>query len=110
MQKCLKLQSCLKMWFSTTVDKMWYAIVAIYAKNLLPSNSIVSWWCFVNDTGEVVKENWQKVTSWVKNAIMQVKYFLNGPMFNLLFYWEKVTSYEKISNKSPAKSKTSKKF
>ena len=40
----------------------------------------------------------------VKNAIMQVTYFLNSPMFNLLFYchvilyWEKVTSYEKFSH------------
>ena len=41
----------------------------------------------------------------VKHAIMQVAYFLDGPMFNLLFfchivsYWEKVTviSYEKYS-------------
>ena len=37
------------------------------------------------------------------NAIIQVKYFLNGPMFNLLFccniilYLEKVASYEKFS-------------
>ena len=39
----------------------------------------------------------------VKNALMQVTYFLNGLMFNLLFYchitlyWEKVTSYEKFN-------------
>ena len=38
----------------------------------------------------------------VKNAIMQVTYFLNGPVFNLLFYchvilyWVKMTSYEKF--------------
>ena len=35
---------------------------------------------------------------------MQVAYFLNGPIFDLLFYchinsyWEKVTSYEKFNN------------
>ena len=40
----------------------------------------------------------------MKNAIIQVKYFLNDPMFNLLFYchnilyWEKVASYEKFSH------------
>ena len=40
----------------------------------------------------------------MKNAIMQVTYFLNGPLFNLLFYchiilyWEKVTFYEKFSH------------
>ena len=37
---------------------------------------------------------------------MQVTYFLNGPLFTLLFcchfvlYWEKVTSYEKFNHKS----------
>ena len=40
----------------------------------------------------------------MKNAIMQVTYFLNGPMINLLLYchiilyWEKATSYEKLSH------------
>ena len=39
----------------------------------------------------------------VNNAIIEVTYFLNGPMFNLLFccnivlYLEKVASYEKFS-------------
>ena len=79
MQKCLKLQSCLKMWFSTTVDKMWYAIVAIYAKNLLPSNSIVSWWCFVNDTGEVVKENDKKWQVGWKMPLCKWNTFWMGP-------------------------------
>ena len=38
-----------------------------------------------------------------KNAIMQMTFFLNGPVFNLLFYcqiilyWEKVTSDEKFN-------------
>ena len=108
MQKCLKIQSCLKMWFSTTVDITWYAKVAIYAKNRFPSHSIVSWWSFVNNTGEVIEYNWQSVTklNGVKNAIMQVTCFLNGRIFNLLFcchivlYLEKVTSYEKFNHKS----------
>ena len=40
----------------------------------------------------------------MKNAINQVAYFLNGPMFSLLFYchiilyWQKLTSYEKFSH------------
>ena len=40
----------------------------------------------------------------MKNAIMQMAYFLNGPIVILLFYrhiilyWEKVTSYEKSSH------------
>ena len=39
---------------------------------------------------------------------MQMTYFWNGPMFNLLFYchivlyWENVTSYEKFSNRLTA--------
>ena len=37
MQLCLKIQLCLKMWFSTSVDIPWYAKVAIYAKHLSPS-------------------------------------------------------------------------
>ena len=42
----------------------------------------------------------------VKIPIMQVAYFLNSPMFNLLFYcyivlfWEKVTSYEKFNSQN----------
>ena len=45
---------------------------------------------------------WQSPVG-VKNTITQSTYFLNGPTFNLLFYcniisyWEKVTSYEKFS-------------
>ena len=54
-----------------------------------------------------MKYNWQSVTKLneVKNVIMQVTYFLNGPMFNLLFcchivlYREKVTSFEKFNHK-----------
>ena len=72
------------------------------------SHSIDSLWNLVNDTGDVMEYDWQKVTklNGVKNAIMQVTYFLNGSMFNLLFcchfvlYWEKVASYEKFNHKS----------
>ena len=45
--------------------------------------------------------------NWVKNAIMQVTYFLNSGMSNFLFYchiilyWQKVTSYEKFSHIYP---------
>ena len=38
MHKCLKIQLCLKMWFSTSVDITWYAKVAIYATNIFPSH------------------------------------------------------------------------
>ena len=43
---------------------------------------------------------------WGKNVIMQVTYFLNDPMFTLLFcchfvlYCEKVTSCERFNHKS----------
>ena len=39
---CLKIQLCLKMWFSTSFDTTWYGEAAIYTKNLLFSLSIVS--------------------------------------------------------------------
>ena len=94
------------MWFSTTFDITWYDEAVICVKNTFLikksfSHSIHSWRSLVNDIGEVMKYNWQSMTklNGVKNAIMQVTYFLNGPMFNLLFcchivlYWEKVTSY-----------------
>ena len=56
-----------------------------------------------NNTGEVTKWNWQSVTqvNGMKNPIMKMTYFLNGPMVNLLLYchiiiyWEKVTSHGK---------------
>ena len=47
----------------------------------------------------------------VKNALLQETYFLNGLMFNLLFYchitlyWEKVTSYEKSNHDSKLQGK-----
>ena len=55
-----------------------------------------------------MEKNWQSVTklNGVKNAIMQVTCFLNGPMFNLLFYWNitlhwgKVNAYQKFKHNS----------
>ena len=106
----LKIKLYLKMWFSTSFDITWYDEAVICVKNTFLikksfSHSIHSWRSLVNDIGEVMKYNWQSMTklNGVKNAIMQVTYFLNGPMFNLLFYchiilyWEKVTSFEKFS-------------
>ena len=55
---------------------------------------------------KLTKCDWGKTLNGVKNALVQVTYFLNGFMFNLLFYchitlyWEKVTSYEKFNHKS----------
>ena len=52
----------------------------------------------------------------MKNEIMQVTYFLNVPMVNLVFYshiklnWEKVTSHENLAAILPLKSRLSGKF
>ena len=42
----------------------------------------------MNNTEEVLDENCQSVTklTGMKNAILQVTYFLNGPMVNLLLF------------------------
>ena len=39
----------------TSFDITWYAEAAIYAKDLLFSHSIVSWWSLVNTTGEMLE-------------------------------------------------------
>ena len=60
----------------------------------------------VNNTGRVTDLNWQCETlvNRMKNAIMQVTYFLHGFMIDLLFichitlYQEKMTSYEKFNH------------
>ena len=55
---------------------------------------------------------WQSWMGW-RMPIMRVTYFLNGPMFNFLFYchlilyWEKVTSCKKLATILPLKSKLS---
>ena len=57
-----------------------------------------------NRVGEGVKLTKCNPDEWMKNAILQVTYFLNGPMISLPFYshiisyWEKVTSYDKYSH------------
>ena len=40
----------------------------------------------MTNTDEMLEQNWKSVTklNGVKNAIMQVTYFLNGPMLNFL--------------------------
>ena len=87
-QHRLKIQSFLKVRFSIS-----------YAKSLLFSHFF-----FFSLIGEVLSKIDKVYQSWmgVKNTIMQVTYFLNDPMFNFLFYfilyWEKVTSYKKLSH------------
>ena len=52
----------------------------------------------------------------MKNAIMEVTYFLNGPVIILMFYchvilyWEEVASYDKIATLLPLKPKLSGKY
>ena len=87
---------------------LWYNVIR-WSSHICKKSSFLSFYSFlflVNNTGKMIEENWQSVTkvNGVKNAIMQVIYFLNGPMFNLLFHchiilcWEKMTSYEKFSH------------
>ena len=100
----LKIQLCLKMLFFTSSDITWYS-------HKPKNSSFLSFYSFLvnfseNHRGSVRECNWQRVTklNGVKNAIMEVTYFLNDLMFNLLYfclivsYWEKVTSYEKFSH------------
>ena len=51
MHKYQKIQLCLKMWFSTSIDITWYAEAVICAKNLFHSCSIVFYWNLVNEPG-----------------------------------------------------------
>ena len=69
---------------------LWYNTIrwsSHICRNLLFSHSIVSQWSLVNNTGEVREWNWQSVTNEVNNVIMKTTYFLNGPMFNLSYYF-----------------------
>ena len=79
-----------------TKDVIFYlAEAAIYAKK----SSFLSFYSFLvkfsKYTGEVTEGNWQSVMTklnGMKNAIMQVAEFLNGPMFyfiGILFYIER---------------------
>ena len=83
---------------------LWYNVIR-WSSHICNFLSVLCEWSLLNNTGKVVEENWESVRklNGVKNAIMQVTYFLIGLMFSLLFYchnilyWEKVTSYEKFS-------------
>ena len=111
--ECLKIQLCIKMRFFTSLDITWYAEAAIQAKNLLFSLYTVSLWRLVNNKGQVLRWNWQSVTkaNGVKNVIMKWRNFLNGPMFNLLFYIErKWLLTRKLVTILPLKFKLSRKF
>ena len=76
----------------------------IYKKSYFLSFSILLF--LVNNTGEVVEQNWQSATrvNGMKNATMQVTYSLNSPVVNLLHYchiilnWEFVTFSDKFSH------------
>ena len=96
----------LKMWLSFSLDITWYVQGALYAKNLLFTHSIDSKWSLVNNTREVIKSD--KV-EWVKNTIKQV-IFLNGSMFNFLFYFILRESDFLLATVLPMKSKLSAKL
>ena len=51
----------------------------------------------MNNTGEVTEQNWQNVTklNGVKNAIMQVTYFLNS-LFLICYFIVNILFYIKV--------------
>ena len=48
---CVKIQLCLKIWFSTFFDITRYAEAAIYTKIFFFSHSIISYWSLVKHMG-----------------------------------------------------------
>ena len=51
----------------------------------------------MKNTRKVIKRNWQSVTqvNGMKNVIMQMTYFLNDPMVNILFYYHIIIYIER---------------
>ena len=102
---CLKIQLCLEMWFSTSVDARWYAEAAKYAKNLLSTLSIVSWWSLMNDRGSVRvkltkcdKIEWSEKCHYASDIPLEWLHVWFVFYCHIILYWEKVTSYEKLSH------------
>ena len=80
---CLKIQLCLEMWFPTSVDARWYSEAAKYAKNLLSTLSIVSWWSLMNDRGSVRV----KLTKCDKVEWSEKCHYANDILFEWLHVW-----------------------
>ena len=81
----------------------WYNVIR-WSSHICKRSSFLSFYSFLVKFSEWHRGSGRvKLTKLhgVKSAIKQVTYFLNGLMFNLLFYchiilyWEKVTFYEK---------------
>ena len=66
---------------------LWYNVIRWISHIRKKSSFLSLYSLLVNNTRKVLEQNWQSVTKLnrVKNAIMQVTYLLNGPMFNFLF-------------------------
>ena len=86
---------------------LWYNLVR-WSSHICKKSFFLSFYSFLVKFSELhglwqSKINSVTKSNGVKNTIMQLTYFLNGPMFNLLFYchiilyWEKVTSFEKFN-------------
>ena len=79
---------------------LWYHLIRgnshLYKKSSFIS--LHSLLLLVNNTREVIEWNLESVTQFngMKNAIMQVIYFLNGSVVNMLFYCHVITYWEKV--------------
>ena len=71
----------------------------------LYKNINLLWYNVIRWSSHICKKIGKVVTK-LNGVKVNVTYFLNGPVFNLLFYchivlyWEKVTSHDKFNNKS----------
>ena len=74
---------------------LWYNVIP-WSSHIYKKTSFLSFHCLifsVNNTGETIESNWQNVIhvelNGIKNSIMQLTFFLDGPMANSLFYFFK---------------------
>ena len=74
---------------------LWSNVIP-WSSHIYKKTSFLSFHCLifsVNNTGETIESNWQNVIhvelNGIKNSIMQLTFFLDGPMANSLFYFFK---------------------
>ena len=79
---------------------LWYNVIRcsshIYKKPSFLALHSLSF--LVNNTKEVIDENWESVTqvNGKKNVIMQVTYFLNDSVLNIMFYCHVITYWQRV--------------
>ena len=100
---------------NSTKLSMWIVYATCVSKNSIVYHDVIFyllWYNMIRSSSHIRKNSsflFVKLTKcdkfeWGEKCHYQVTYFLNGPIFNLLFfchivlYWEKVTSYEKFSH------------